>query len=71
MSNEYKDWLSDRVVEVLLDYGAIDRVEEVCDSPIIGRKYVYGYKNDEHVAFAIWFDNYLNEWQFERRESNT
>ena len=68
MSNEYKDWLLDRVQEVLLDANVIDEVNEVCESPIYGRRIVYGYKNGEKVAFAVWFNNNENEWQYERRE---
>ena len=70
MSNEYKDWLHDRVQEVLLDAGAIDLVAMVTESPIIGRRYVAGYKNGQKVAFAVWFDKRENEWKYERRELN-
>ena len=68
MSNEYKDWLHDRVAEVLLDDCIMDKVTEVCESPIYGRRLVYGYKNGERVAFAVWFNDNENEWQYERRE---
>ena len=70
MSNEYKDWLYDRVQEVLIDAGVIDIVALVTESPIIGRRYVAGYKNNQKVAFAVWFDKRENEWKYERRELN-
>lgn len=70
MSNKYKDWLYDRVQDVLLDAGVIDIVALVSNSPIIGRKYVAGYKNGQKVAFAVWFDDNECEWKFERRELN-
>lgn len=68
MSNEYKDWLHDRVQDVLLDAGVIDRIIEVSSSPIYGHKMVYGLKNGEKVAFVVWLDKNENEWKFERRE---
>ena len=70
MSNEYKDWLHDKVQEVLLDAEVIDLVAMVTKSPIIGRRYVAGYKNGQKVAFAVWFDERENEWKYERRELN-
>ena len=68
MSNEYKDWIEDRVCEVLLDAYQIDRVEEIIPSPIKDIYYVHGWKNGEKVAFAVWFDDMLCEWKYERRE---
>lgn len=70
MSNEYKDWLYDRVQDVVLDAGVIDKVTEVNSSPIYGHKMVYGLKNGEKVAFVVWLDDFENEWKFERRETN-
>lgn len=70
MSNEYKDWIWDRVQDVLLDNCQIDKVEEVIPSPITDIYYVHGWKNGEKVAFAVWFDDDLCDWQFEHRELN-
>ena len=70
MSNEYKDWLRDRVCDVLLDAGLIDTIREVCDSPIGEHKCVYGWKDCKQGAFAIWFNHIEKEWQYERRETN-
>ena len=70
MSNEYKDWLDDRVADVLLMADLVDRVTEVCNSPIDGHKCVYGLKNGSKVAFAVWWDSIEKEWRYEHRELN-
>lgn len=71
MSNEYKDWLYDRVQDVILDAGLADRTTGVEFSPIDGHRMVYGIKNGEKVAFAVWWNHVEKEWQYERRELNT
>ena len=68
MSNEYKDWIQDKVQDVLLDAYQVDRTEEVIPSPIKDIYIVRGQKNGEKVAFAVWFDDNECEWKYERRE---
>ena len=68
MSNEYKDWWAERVAEVLLDAGVIDKVEEVLE-PYTPMTHVHGWKDGQKVAFVVWFDDELVEWRFEHRES--
>ena len=53
MSNEYKEWINDKVAEILFDANAIDKIEEICMSPYIARRYVHGWKNGQRVA--LWF----------------
>ena len=67
MSNE---WINDKVQEVLLNALVIDKIEEVCDTPIKDVKFVHGIKNNEKVSFAVWFDAREEEWKFERRENS-
>ena len=62
MSNEYKDWLYDRITDVVLDRGLADRVTGA-DPP-----FVEGLKNGDPVRFEVWFDSDLCEWRCERRE---
>lgn len=67
MSNEYKDWIDDKVVDTLFDANVIDRIEEICSTPYSTRKYVYGWKNGQRVAFIVWLND-EGEWVFEHRE---
>lgn len=69
MSNEYKDWLRDRVVDVLFDANLIDKATKVDESPA-NYRLVYGEKNNEKVAFAVWWDPIEKEWRYEHRELN-
>lgn len=67
MSNEYKDWLLDRVADVLFEARVIDRIEEYWYP---GRDIieVEGLKDNQKVRFAVWFDDNECEWKFEHRE---
>jgi hypothetical protein len=67
MSNEYKDWINDKVCDTLFDTNVIDRVDEICTTPYSDRKYVYGWKDGHKVAFMVWMDA-DGEWKFEHRE---
>lgn len=68
MSNEFKEWVDDKVAETLFDAGVIDKIEEINNAPYITRRYVYGWKNGQRVAFMVWLDNY-GDWIFEYRET--
>lgn len=67
MSNEYKDWIDDKVCDTLFDAGVIDNIDEICSTPYSVRKYVYGRKNGQRVAFVVWMND-DGEWNFEYRE---
>ena len=70
MSNEYKDWLNDRMKEVVIEAGIMDKTTGVEFSPIGSHRIIYGIKNGEAVAFAVWWDSIEKEWRYERRELN-
>lgn len=48
MSNEYKDWLNDRIIEEVMDQGLLDKITDVYDGC-----YVEGLKNDKHVKYYV------------------
>lgn len=70
MSNEMKDYLYDKVCEVVLDSGAIDEIEEVCSASYSIRNYVHGRKNGQKVTLIVWFDDNIGEWKIEHRETD-
>jgi hypothetical protein len=70
MSNEMHDYLYDKICEVVLEYGTMDTIEEVCSTSYSARNYVYGWKNGQRVVLMVWFDDELGEWRIEHRESN-
>lgn len=69
MSNECKDYLWDKIAEVALDSGAIDRVEDVNPASYFSINTVTGLKNNQRVTLSVWFDNIIAEWKVEHRES--
>ena len=69
MSNEFKDWLEDEIGEVVLESGAMDRIEEI-PNPSFIKTYVHGWKNGQKVLLEVWFDDELEEWKMEHRETN-
>lgn len=69
MSNEFNEWLEDRIVEVIFDSGAIDRIEEI-SNPSFNKTSVYGWKNGQKVFLKVWFDDELEGWKIERMETN-
>ena len=68
MSNEYKDWLYDKVADVLFDAGVVDRIEEIVPHWKNHSYSVIGYRHNEKVKFEVWFSDWTGEWKFERRE---
>lgn len=70
MSNEVKDYLYDKICEVVLDSGTMDEVERVRSISYSIRNYVYGRKNGQKVVLMVWFDDDTGEWRIEHRESN-
>ena len=70
MSNEFKDYLYDKICEVVLDSGAMDEIEQVRGISYSIRNYVYGCKNGQKVILMVWFDDDTNEWRIEHRETD-
>ena len=69
MSNEFKDYLLDIISDVVLDSGMMDKIEEI-PNPSYNKTYVRGQKNGQKVLLEVWFDDELEEWKIEHRESN-
>ena len=67
MSSEFKEWLEDRITEVVLDSGAMDRIEEI-SNPSFNKTSVHGWKDEQKVLLEVWFDDELEEWKIKRRE---
>lgn len=70
MSNEFKDWLEDRIGDIVLESGAVDKIEEICSASYSIRNYVHGWKNEQKVVLMVWFDDDLGEWRIEHRETD-
>ena len=65
MSNEYKDWLYDKVVDTLFNAEVIDRITNV-EPHWHNHSYVVdGFKNEKPVRFEVWFSNWEAKWKFE------
>lgn len=65
MSNEHKDWLWNKIQEIVLDRGLADRTLNTSDT-----RFVDGIRNGQRVRYEVWFDNELCEWRVEHRETN-
>ena len=68
MSNEYTDYLYDKVQEVLLNACLVDKITKVRPCRMYNSYIIEGYKNKEKVKFEVWYDEFENEWRHERRE---
>ena len=64
MSNEYKDWLDERVQEILLDNKLIDK--SIMVNRLLSAREVIGLKDGNIVKYKIWFDEIANQYQYER-----
>ena len=62
MSNEYKDWLQDKIAEIILDRGLADKITHITT------RIVDGIKNEQPVRYEVWFDMEQYEWMIEHRE---
>ena len=65
MSNEYKEWLSDRVIDIAFENKLIDNIDYFTRSQD-GKYNVFGFKNGIHVAYNIWWNHIEEEWQYKR-----
>lgn len=63
MSNEYKDWIYDRVTEAVLAKGKLDWISRVLQRST-GFHYVYGLKHNRLKAYKVWLDE-EGIWQCE------
>lgn len=68
MSNELKDYLSDRIYELVLNSGTADTIEEIGPLSYNSHNYVHGWKNGQRVNLVVWFDDDTSEWRIEHRE---
>lgn len=61
MSNEYKEWLKDKAVEILLDNQVLDKIEDIYleQNEIV----VWGMKEGRRLIFRVWLDD--EDWKFE------
>lgn len=57
MSNEMKDYLYDKISEVALDSGRVDKIEEICPAAYSARNYVHAWKDGHKVVLIVWFDD--------------
>ena len=69
MSNEFKDYLWNTISDVVLNSGIMDKIEEI-PNPSYSKTYVYGWKNGQRVLLQVWFDDELEEWRMEHRETD-
>ena len=68
MNNEIKDYLYDKICEVVLDSGAVDTIEEIGPLSYNSHNYVHGWKNGQCVNLVVWCDDDTGEWRIEHRE---
>lgn len=69
MSNEMKDYLYDKIGEIVLDSGTMDKIEEIYPASYFSHNYVHGWKNGQRVMLEVWFDDDTGDWEIEHRES--
>lgn len=62
MSNEYKDWLQDKIQDIVLDLGLADKITNSTT------RIVDGIKNNQPVRYEVWYDTENYEWKIEHRE---
>ena len=69
MSNEFKDWLEDKIYEIVLESGIMDKIEKISNVSLT-KAYVHGWKKGQKVSIEVWFDDDVEEWEMEHRETN-
>lgn len=69
MSNEHKDWLWDKVQEVVLERGLVDKITHVepQDATEGAPHHIWGIKNGENVKYYVHYDADMG-WLCEHRE---
>lgn len=71
MSNEYKDWLYDKVQDTVLNANVIDKISNIEPHWHNHSYVVSGYKDNTPVKFEVWLSDWTGEWKFERVKINT
>lgn len=69
MSNEFKDWLEDKIYEIVLESGIMDKIEKISHISLT-KAYVYGWKNGQKISIEVWLDDDVGEWEIEHRETD-
>ncbi len=64
MSNEYKEWLQDRIGDIILERGLADKITNIT-VPIVD-----GVKNGQPVRYEVGFDMEQYEWKIEHKETD-
>lgn len=67
MSNEFKDWLEDKIYEIVLESGIMDKIEKISHISLT-KADVRGWKKGQKVSIEVWFDDDVEEWEMEHRE---
>ncbi len=69
MSNEYKDYLWDHILDLALEYGLVDKITKVDPSDLTFGvpQFIWGTKNGQKVKLAVLYNQELG-YQFEHRE---
>ena len=70
MSNEMKDYLYDKIGEIVLDSSTMDKIEEIYPASYFSHNYVHGWKNGQRVVLEVWFDDDTGDWKIEHRETD-
>lgn len=65
-----KDYLYDRIYEIVLDSGTMDKIKEISPASYFSHNYVYGWKNGQRVVLEVWFDDDIGDWEIEHRETD-
>ena len=62
MSNEFKDWLWDRVSDVLLENGALDKITNtIIKDWVDWRAIIEGTKDNISLKYEVWYDDNHDE----------
>ena len=70
MSNEYKEWILDKVCDIVFEHHLMDKVKEIYHKDIPTKKLLVGELNNEPVAYHVWLDD-NGIWQYKLAQINT
>ena len=66
MSNEMKDYLYDKICDVVLDSGIVDVIKKVYSASYFAHNYVRGTKNGHTIMLAVYFDDESETWKIQK-----
>ena len=69
MSNEYKEWLHDKMADVIFENHLLDEINNYWNTDIPDCSIVEGYFNGKRTCYRVWLDD-NGEWRFEQKEMN-